>query len=115
MKLHDTVRSSYRELPGSFETVGLDCCLSDFYLDPAGRLWRSDVTGTHDICMDPTMPSAKARIKFIPNGGKGRVSPVLLSRKVVVTQDKTSPDGYTEVYQYELHFEEGVLQSFRIL
>ena len=115
MGMFDEIRSSYPELPGYFQTKDLDCYLFNFYLDPAGCLWRSDCSGTHSMSLDPTLSSPKSRIKFIPNGGRGRVTPVFLNRKVIVTQDTTSPDGYTEVYQYELHFEEGVLQSFSIL
>ena len=107
MGMFDEIRSSYQGLLGSFETEDLDNYMVQFYLDPAGVLWRVDYTGTHDIIIGD-------KIDSVPNGNKGRVYPTYITKTITVSSDSCSPDGLVERYDYRLSFIEGVLESVLI-
>ena len=109
MSMFDTVRSSHPELPGLFQTKDLDSCMFDFYLDRVGVLWRIDYTGTFSIDF-----TVGAKLRSIPNGNRGRVYPTYITKDIRVVRDRCSPDGLSELYTYQLHFVEGVLQSHSV-
>ena len=106
--MFDEVRSSHKELPGSFQTKDLDCFMMQFYLDPIGRLWSIDYGGTCDLTF------SGAKLNATPNGNRGKVYPVYHNGELVMTQVRVSPDETTDLYHYTLQFTEGVLQSFCI-
>jgi len=52
MGMFDTVRSSYDLGPGfqkDLQTKDLDCCMNEYWIDPSGRLFEIDFSGTHDF------------------------------------------------------------------
>ena len=71
MGLFDTVRSSYDIGPGyhrDLQTTDLVCLMSEYWIDPAGRLYEVDYSFTQDFTDDFT--------GYMPNGCHGKVRPI---------------------------------------
>ena len=114
MGMFDEVRSSCQGLLGTFQTKDLLNALWTYYLDPAGRLWSVDYSGTSTMHINEDAPTPLGRIKYVGNGNNGKVVPVYMTGELKLTTIHTSPDGLPELYTYILQFSDGVLQSFRI-
>ena len=114
MGMFDEVRSSCQGLVGTFQTKDLASALWTYYLDPAGRLWSVDYTGTSTMHVNEDAPTPLGRIKFVGNGNHGKVEPFYITGVLTMCRTQTAPDGLQELYQYTLQFVDGVLQSFRI-
>ena len=114
MGMFDEVRSSCQGLVGTFQTKDLSSALWTYYLDPAGRLWSIDYTGTSTMHINEEATSFLGRIKFVGNGNHGKVEPFYITGELNMCRTQTAPDGLQELYQYTLQFVDGVLQSFRI-
>jgi hypothetical protein len=78
MGLFDTVRSSYDLGPGlwnkDLQTKDLVCLMCEYWIDPAGRLFEIDYSGTQDYTADFT--------HYYANGNHGRVSPVEITKTI---------------------------------
>lgn len=90
MGMFDTVRSSYDLGPGylnrNLQTKDLDCCMAEYWIDPAGRLFEIDYSHTHDFVDVPEEErSAPWNIfEAVPNGKHGKITPVYLFRTIEV-------------------------------
>lgn len=93
------------------QTKDIDNVLAFFWIDPAGILWTADYSGTQDIHYRKDKP-LYASIEYKPNGNKGKVHRVPITRYVTIYDSRTAPDGYSEFIQCTLHIVDGVLQSY---
>jgi hypothetical protein len=109
----------------SYQTKDLDCCLDDYWVDPAGRMWRIDYSGTHDYVEESPADLERARaekawlppFRPVPNGNRGRVVPHRLTRSITIYPsrwDRPKPD-HSDWPEYELTFRDGELILFQCL
>lgn len=105
-----------------FQTKDLDCCMDIYWIDPSGRLWRTDESNTYDIVEESAEDIFKARenrewlppFRPVPNGQHGRVIPYRLTRTICIypsnwqskVKDKLHHSDWPE---YELTFRDGEL------
>lgn len=111
-----------------FQTKDIDCCMDTYWVDPAGRLWRVDQSGTYDIVEESEEDIRKARenrewlapFRPVPNGNHGRVVPVTLTRTVrIYPSDWRSKLKdtlhHSDWPEYELVFRDGELILVQIV
>jgi hypothetical protein len=109
MGMFDTIRSSY-DLGPSFwnkdlQTKDLEQMMSRFWIDPAGRLFEIDYSGTQDFELDGAVGW-----DVTPNGNHGRVTPYLLTRTIEVYPAKW--DAHYAAYpRQNITFIDGVLRK----
>lgn len=105
-----------------FQSKDLECCLETYWIDPSGRLWRTDESGTYDLFEESEEDIIAARerkewlppFRPIPNGNHGKVFPYLLTRTIRIypsdwrskVKDKLHHSDWPE---YELTFRDGEL------
>lgn len=102
-----------------FQTKDLECCLETFWVDPNGRLWRIDESGTYDFLeeSEEDIISARERKEWlppfrpIPNGNHGKVTPHYLTRTIRMypSQWKHPKPDHSDWPEYELVFRDGEL------
>lgn len=105
-----------------FQTKDLDCCLETFWVDPNGRLWRIDESGTYDFLEESEEDIIAARerkewlspFRPIPNGNHGKVTPHCLTRTVRIYPSDWRSKIKDKLYhsdwpEYELVFRDGEL------
>lgn len=102
-----------------FQTKDLDCCLETFWIDPRGRLWRIDESGTYDLHeeSEEDILSARERKEWlapfrpVPNGNHGKVTPHHLTRTIRMypSQWKHPKPDHSDWPEYELVFRDGEL------
>ena len=51
--------------------------LAEYWIDPNGRIWSIDYSGTHDF-------EDLGRFKICKNGNKGRISPFTITKQIEV-------------------------------
>jgi hypothetical protein len=111
-----------------FQTKDLDCCMKNYWIDPAGYLWQKDNADTYDIIEESEESLFKARqnrewlppFRPVLNGNHGRVYPERLTRTVTIypanwrskVRDKLRHSDWPT---YELVFRDGKLILLRIL
>lgn len=101
----------------TYQTKDLDCCLDDYWVDPAGQIWRVDYSGTHDYVEEPPEEVERARLERrwlppftpVPNGNHGRVRPLNLTRTILIypAQWKHPKPDHSDWPEYELTFRDG--------
>ena len=105
-----------------FQTKDLDCCMDTYWIDPSGRLWRTDESGTYDIVEESAEDIFKARanrqwlapFRPVPNGQHGRVIPHRLTRTIRIYPSDWRSKVKDRLYhsdwpEYELTFRDGEL------
>jgi len=102
-----------------YQTKDLDCCLETYWVDPSGKLWKIDESGTYDIVEEPEeeIMAARERKEWlppfhpVPNGNHGRVMPYLLTRTIRIypSQWKHPKPDHSDWPEYELVFRDGQL------
>ena len=123
--MFDYVRSSYdlgEEFRGNCQTKdierGYGGTMSQYWIDPSGRLYVMTYSGTHDFHIieegdpDYNKDLKLLNFKWIPTGTHGKVEPHYLSAYVEIYPE--SWRGQWENWpRLLLHFHEGVLQSHK--
>lgn len=89
MGMFSTIRSSYDLGPGfkkDLQTKDLDGLCDEYWIDPAGYLYRIDWSGTQDWEKVPENERRNAfdLFKTVPNGNKGKVTPCLITQTIQV-------------------------------
>lgn len=102
-----------------FQTKDLDRCLETFWIDPRGRLWRIDESGTYDFHeeSEEDILSARERKEWlapfrpVPNGNHGKVTPHYLTHTIRMypSQWKHPKPDHSDWPEYELVFRDGEL------
>ena len=93
MGMFDTIRSSYDLGPGfnkELQTKDLSCLCECFWIDPEGKLFRIDYTGTQDWEKTPE-EERKGPLdlyRSVSNGQRGRVHPYIIDRTIEVYPSK---------------------------
>jgi hypothetical protein len=124
MGLFDYVRSSYplgeaftdTECQSKDMERGIGGTMSQYWIDPAGRLWRVDYRDAFEFGEDPDWVDdgskfgALFQYKFLPNGKHGKLVPQYLTDYVCIYPSQW--DGEWEDWPTcRIHFSNGVLQS----
>jgi hypothetical protein len=118
MGMFDTIRCSYDLGPGylnrELQTKDLDCCMTEYWLDPAGRLYEIDYTGTHDFYEVPEEERSAPWNFFeqIPNGNHGKIKPVYLFKVIEVYPAKWDA-YYSKWPSCFILFRDGIVQEVR--
>ncbi len=105
-----------------FQTKDLDCCMDTYWIDPSGRLWRTDESNTYDIVEESAEDIFKARerkewlppFRPVPNGLHGRVMPYRLTRTIRLYPSDWRSKVKDKLYhsdwpEFELVFRDGEL------
>ena len=126
MGMFDYLRSSY-DLGEQFtdtvfqtkdiEDYGIGGTMTDFWLDPAGKLWCPLYHGTHtfeEIKEDDERYNDKVRFlnfEWIPTGKHGRFVPHEITKYIEIY-----PEGWKGEWEdwprLKLHFKRGILQDY---
>ena len=116
MGMYDTIQCSYDLGPGfwnrSLQTKDLLCTMMDYWIDPAGRMYEIDYSGTQDFLMTPEddTPLWKG-IRWIPNGTHGRVSPVYYT-KIIEVYPSVWDCKYSAFPRCKILLEGGIIREF---
>lgn len=127
MGMFDYFRSSY-DLGEQFtaETVfqtkdiedyGIGGSMTDFWLDPDGKLWCPKYYGTHtfqEITKDDERYNDKLaflNFHWIPTGKHGRFVPHEITKYIEIYPEKWEGD-YNTWPRLKLHFKRGILQDY---
>ena len=123
MGLFDYFRSSYYLGPGltevSCQTKDLGSTMSEYWLDPSGRLWLIDIGAAFDYGEYPDFESKGEpfeeifRYGPIPNGKHGKVTPERFTGMVLIYPSQGIED-WGDQPCCELKFTAGVLQYYDI-
>jgi len=123
--MFDYLRSSY-DLGEQFTNVilhtkdieeGFGGTMTDYWLDPAGRLWCPQYHGTHtfeEIKKDDERYSDKAlflNFEWIPTGKHGVYKPHEITKYIEI-YPATWDGAWEDWPTLRLHFRHGVLQDF---
>ena len=90
MGMFDTIRCSYDLGPGfwnrQLQTKDIECLMIEFWLDPAGRLFEIDYSGTQDFVdiLEEEMTAPWNTFEPVPNGNHGKVRPYYLTKTIKV-------------------------------
>lgn len=126
MGMFDTVRSSYDLGPDYrnkvLQTKDLDCLMSEYWIDPSGRLFEIDISHTADfIELQPgddgyNSEDRLALFNFIwkPNGNHGKVKPTYIF-KVVELYPSLFDGDYSNWPRCHVYFKDGVITEVRHL
>ena len=108
MGMFDIIRSSYDLGPGfwnkELQTKDLDSVLAVYWIDPAGRFFHIDCSGTHDWDVHPVMGW-----KIVLNGNHGKIRPMLYTGELEVYPSKWD-SHYAPFPRKTIKFFDGVLQ-----
>jgi hypothetical protein len=125
MGLFDYFRSSY-DLGEQFTNTvcqtkdieeGLGGTMTDYWLDPAGRLWCPQYHGTHtfeEISEDDERYNDKARFlnfEWIPTGVHGKFKLHEITKYIEIYPEGWKGD-YNTWPRLKLHFKRGILQDY---
>jgi hypothetical protein len=126
--MFDYFRSSY-DLGEQFTNVtcqtkdieeGISGTMTDFWLDPAGRLWCPQYHGTHtfeEISEDDDRYNDKVRFlnfEWIPTGKHGKFVPHEITKYIEIYPEWW--EGKWEDWpRLRLHFKRGILQDYERL
>lgn len=114
--MFDYVRNSYDLGPGwknkVLQTKDLDCSMNEYWIDPAGRLFEFDYSGTHDFIDVPEEErSAPWNIfEAVPNGNRGKIRPVYLF-KVIKVYHSTWDGQYCDRPTCHILFRDGIIKE----
>lgn len=117
MGMFDYVRSSYKlgkEFEGMNQTKSIDRydggSLREHWIDPSGRIWAIDYSGTQDFVPDNESPMY---FTYAPNGNHGRVTPLFITDYVEIYPEKYY-GPYLDTPRCRIHFVNGVIKSFSL-
>jgi len=116
MGMFDTIRSSYDLGPGfnkELQTKDLDCLCEEYWIDPAGRLYKVDYSGTQDW---EKTPDEQRKGPFdvyraVSNGRKGKVTPCIITETIEVYPSKWNAH-YAPYPRKNLIFIDGQLSDY---
>ena len=81
MGIYDTIFSTFDLGPGfwnrELRTEDLYRSLAEYWIDPNGRIWSIDYSGTHDF-------EDLGRFKICKNGNNGRITPFTITKQIEV-------------------------------
>ena len=90
MGMFDHIRSSYpigeHLTDKELQTKDLICCMEHYYIDPVGQLFVIDYNGVSD--WEPDDSNSFWPYKRVPNGNHGKVTPVLKTGDVSVSNSE---------------------------
>ena len=124
MGMFDYIRSSY-DLGEQFTNVtcqtkdieeGIGGTMTDYWIDPSGRLWYSSYVGTHTfetISEDDERYNDNARFlnfEWIPTGEHGRFKPHEITKYIEIYPAEWS-GKWEDWPRLRLHFRYGILQE----
>ena len=111
-----------------FQCKDLDCCMDTYWVDPTGRLWRVDESGTYDIMEESEEDIRQARenkqwlppFRPVPNGKHGKILPHRLTRTITIYPSDWRSKVKDKLYhsdwpEYELVFRDGELVLVQII
>lgn len=107
MGMFDTINTSCDLGPGfwnkNLQTKDLECIMSLYWIDPKGHLFQIDYSGTADFDIN-----AAVGWNVTPNGNRGKVSPILLTKTIEVYPTKWDTH-YAPLPRKLITFIDGVL------
>lgn len=109
MGMFDTVTSSVPHFKGVFQTKDLECLMTDYWIDPEGKLFEIDLSYTQDF--DRIEGS---RLVYVKNGNHGKVRPTYIRKYVRIYNDDEEfileiRDG--KVIAYQKHEQNGQVRQ----
>lgn len=125
MGMFDVIRSSYN-LGEQFTNVvchtkdiedGIGGTMTDYWIDPSGKLWYSSYIGTHtfeEITKDDERYSEKhlfLNYEWIPTGEHGRFKPCEITKYIEIYPAEWEGEWY-KWPRLKLHFRYGILQEY---
>jgi len=124
MGMFDYLRSSY-DLGEQFTNVvcqtkdiedGIGGTMTDYWLDPAGRLWCPHYRDTHDFVEIPEDDERYSKIGFlnfewIPTGKHGKYTPHEITKYIEVYPANWK-GKWEDWPRLRLHFKYGILQEY---
>jgi len=95
----------------------IDGTMSFYWVSPGGLMYIVDYSGTTDFVENTDSDDAPIWLQYhmVPNGNRGKVSPYLLSKDIVIYDSVTQADGYVDWVFCKLEFMNGVLQKFQYI
>jgi len=85
MGMFDTIRCSFDLGPGfwnrELQTKSLENFMTEYWLDPKGRLFEIDYSGTTDYIMDD---NELFGYRLTPNGNHGKIKPTAITKYIEV-------------------------------
>jgi len=117
MGMFDTIKCNYDLGPGfwnrTLQTKDLDCLMVDYWLDPAGKLFEIDYSGTQDFVdvPDDEMNMPWNTFKWVPNGNHGKVKPIYIT-KIILVYPSVWDCKYAPYPSCRVRFENGIIQQF---
>lgn len=107
MGYYDTIFSSYDLGPGfwnrTLKTDNLDNIFSEYWIDPKGRLWSIDYTGTYDF-------EDNGNFKVVKSTNNGRVVPFDLTKQIEV-YPAVWASWYSPTPRAIVNFESGIVTN----
>lgn len=115
MGMFDTIISSYDFGP-SFDvcqTKSLHNVMSTYWIDPAGKMFEIDYSGTQDFVYENDNDTALWKgIKWVSNGTHGKVRPYPFYGMIEIYPDKW--DAHSSPFpRLTLYMEHGTLTEYR--
>lgn len=117
MGMFDTIRCNY-DLGTSFwnrtlQTKDLECLMIEYWLDPAGRLFEIDYSGTQDFVdlSDDEMDAPWNKFKWVPNGSHGIITPVYITKSIRV-YPAVWDCKYAPYPSCMVHLKDGIITEF---
>lgn len=116
MGMFDTVRSSYplisAEADLELQTKDLDCLMRDYWISPAGQLYRIDTSAAYDAVeiKEELRERPWQLIEWVRNGRHGVVAPENTTALVTLYPGRVL-DGEQEWPWVKAYFKNGVIQE----
>jgi len=113
MGMYDSIYCGKDLGPGFYkrdlQTKDLDCCMSEYWLDPAGQLFEIDYSGTQDFVENPEEDTSLWKgMLWVRNGNHGRVKPVNIT-KVIEVYPTQWDCKYSPYPRLHLYIKNGIL------
>ena len=119
--MFDYVRCDYPITPefvGECQTKDIDGdiggTMSDYYIDPKGRLWYIDHYGTIDYVFDENATTILGKWKRIPTGQHGKVRPMFGYTSYLIIYPAKHKGSWETWPEARLHIVEGQVLSFTL-